>query len=464
MARLPRKPLVAVVGATGTGKSQLAVEIARKFNGEIINGDAMQLYNGLPIITNKVTEEEMKGVPHHLLGVVGLEENTWTVERFVKRAKDVIEDIRQRGRLPILVGGTHYYTQSLVFDQGVKEEDRKPDHVPVLADKYPILNEPSSVILAKLREVDPVMADRWHPNDHRKIQRSLEIYLQTGRPASQIYDEQRQRRASDPTHEDALPDIDVVKPAARLTYDPLVFWINVPPTTLPDRLSARVDKMLASGLLSEVQSLDAHLLARQAAGETVDRTRGIWISIGYKEFETYQALTRADPPATVTELEKAKAEAVDLVKIATRQYAKSQVKWIRTKLTHAFQAADLSERLYLLDGSDISTFSENVEKPALELTERFLAGVEEMPLPASLGEAAAEMLSPKSSYDLSTRPDLWQRKTCEACGTVSVTEEDWMKHVKGRRHQAVVKRRARTAVVVHDASLDDRLERVSHQR
>ncbi|KAG9809606.1 hypothetical protein KCU68_g21220, partial [Aureobasidium melanogenum] len=100
---LGRAPLVAVVGATGTGKSELAVNIARKFNGEIINGDAMQLYESLPVITNKMPEDERGGIPHHLLGCIGLNEETWTVGNFVSNALAKISEIRARGRLPILV-------------------------------------------------------------------------------------------------------------------------------------------------------------------------------------------------------------------------------------------------------------------------------------------------------------------------------------------------------------------------
>jgi tRNA dimethylallyltransferase len=99
------------------------VSLALKYNGEVINGDAMQLYSGLPIITNKITVEERKGVPHHLLGCIDFGEPTWVVGTFVKRALSIIEEIRSRGKLPILVGGTHYYTQSLLFRDRLAETE-----------------------------------------------------------------------------------------------------------------------------------------------------------------------------------------------------------------------------------------------------------------------------------------------------------------------------------------------------
>ena len=99
------------------------MSLALRYNGEVINGDAMQLYSGLPIITNKITVEEREGVPHHLLGCIGFGEPTWVVGTFVKRALGVIEEIRSRGKLPILVGGTHYYTQSLLFRDRLAETE-----------------------------------------------------------------------------------------------------------------------------------------------------------------------------------------------------------------------------------------------------------------------------------------------------------------------------------------------------
>ncbi|GKT84538.1 tRNA isopentenyltransferase [Colletotrichum tofieldiae] len=200
----PSDPLVVILGSTGTGKSetQLAIELATRFNGEIINADAMQMYKGLPIITNKITPAERRGVPHHLLDHIGLDQPTWVVEDFKREANKVIREIRNRGNLPIVVGGTHYYTNALLFeDTLVGADDEKPRDSDVKLDddtsSFPILNEPTDVILAKLREVDPVMADRWHPNDRRKISRSLQIYLQHGRPASAIYAEQRQRKMAE---------------------------------------------------------------------------------------------------------------------------------------------------------------------------------------------------------------------------------------------------------------------------
>ncbi|QDS76130.1 hypothetical protein FKW77_006931 [Venturia effusa] len=423
-----RLPLIAIVGATGTGKSQLAVDIATRFDGEIINGDAMQLYEGLPIITNKMPENERRGIPHHLLGCIGLDQPTWTVGQFVANARKIIDGIRERGRLPILVGGTHYYEQALLFNDQIVEQT---EHSP--GDMFPILQEPNEVILAKLRELDPVIADRWHPNDYRKIRRSLEICLKTGRPASQIYADQKAPKSdllkSDTEiHADAFDE----KPPS-LVESTLVLWIHATADRLKDRLDSRVLDMVNSGLLEEVQTLENILLENEAKGKTFDRTRGIWVSIGYKEFEQYQKEMRSTT-ASGADLEKLKQAGIERTQAATRQYAKRQVRWIRIKLLNALQNAGASSTTFLLDGSDIEQWQKTVAEPGLEIVRQYLVG-ETLPNPMSLSEAAKEMLAPKSE-DLSQRPDLWEQKVCEACGgVVCVTPATWESHVKSKRHK-----------------------------
>ncbi|KAI8942967.1 hypothetical protein NX059_001006 [Plenodomus lindquistii] len=432
MAQAPVKPLVAIVGATGTGKSDLAVDIARRFNGEVINGDAMQLYRGLPIITNKISPEESKGVPHHLLGCIGLEEETWTVGRFVREALSKIEEIRSRHKLPILVGGTHYYTQSLLFQDALASEPafnlHEHDH------KFPILDEATEMIHSRLRQVDPIMADRWHPNERRKIQRSLEIYLRTGKPASQVYNEQRKSRESSSKE----PGGKIATEHASLRFPTLVIWVHASKDVLYARLNGRVDKMLKRGLLSEVRQLSEYRQREDSvAGSAIDTSRGIWVSIGYKEFLEYQQASSAGAIISEEELATLKQAAIERTQAATRQYANRQIKWIRIKLLNALICADAKSSTFLVDGSDLSKWEEHVINPATTITEQFLSG-QTLPTPSSLSSTAADMLTPSRDYDLSQRPDLWERKVCDFCGTVAVTENDWTLHIRSRAHRKAV--------------------------
>src|SRR5436190_11089962 len=170
----------------------------------------MQIYRGLPIITNQIPIRERNNIAHHLIGCTDLEEEPWRIGRFKKESLQTIKEIRSRGKLPILVGGTHYYTQSVLFngsllDKGEPEPEEDDQLSIPVSERWPILEASPGEILQKLREVDPVMAARWHPNETRKIRRSLEIYLQTGRPASEIYQEQRRQiRASASTKDELV--------------------------------------------------------------------------------------------------------------------------------------------------------------------------------------------------------------------------------------------------------------------
>jgi tRNA dimethylallyltransferase len=296
-----------------------------------------------------------------------------------------------------------------------------------------VLEEPTEVLLAKLKEVDPIMADRWHPNERRKIQRSLEIYLKTGKPASQIYDEQRLRREHSPDPSDDATD----RNGAGMRFPTLVFWVHANKDVLYSRLDGRVEKMLTKGLLQEVDSLTKFKQDYEAhPGALVDHSRGIWVSIGYKEFLNYQNAL-ADKEKSSTDLKRLKNEGAEKTQAATRQYANRQIKWIRIKLLNAFVGAGQQDNVFLLDGTDLSKWDKNVVLPALKVTEQFLDG-KILPDPSSLSVAASELLTPKRSYDLGQRPDLWQKRICDTCGTVAVTENDWSLHTKSRAHRRAV--------------------------
>lgn len=425
------------------------MDLATRFNGEVINGDAMQMYDGLPIITNKITTEEQNKIPHHLLGFIALDEEPWRVGLFKKRASQVIQEIRSRGRLPILVGGTHYYAQSLLMEESLvakqlDETKQEPGELTAkeISEKFPILDGPTEAILEQLREVDPVMADRWHPNDRRKIRRSLEIFLQTGKKASEIYMEQKERKDLARAPVDSLED-DETSEAAVNNASPLVFWVHAEAETLKARLDARVDKMMQAGLLDEVKSMNDYLLRHTQLGQEVDSSRGIWVSIGWKEFEPYLSALKSGT-ATPEKLAELLAVSIEQTKTATRQYAKRQTRWIRLKLIPGLSNQKKLDSLYLLDGTDLTNWSESVSKSALDVTADFLAG-NELRAPSSLSAVAKELLTPERSYDHSDRRDLWVRNECEICHIVCNTEELWQSHLKGRTHRRGLKKQRKKA-------------------
>lgn len=390
----------------------------------------MQLYNGLPIITNKITPAEKKGVPHHLLGHIPLHDLPWDVEDYKREATKVISEIRSRGNLPILVGGTQYYVDPLLFSDVILDEVQQTG-------SFPILEQPTEVLLDELRKCDPVMAAKWHPNDRRKIMRSLEIYLQTGKPASQFYAEQEERKASLASGK--------VPPAP---WEKLLFWVYSDKQVLTERLDARCDKMLNSGLLDEVHELYDFKKKIDQTGQITDMTKGIWQSIGYKQFEPYLQAVEAGQDAK--EVQKLKLAGLEDMKAATRRYANYQTKWIRIKQMRRLQdqGPKAVGSLYLVDSTDVSQFQTNVVEPAAKLAELFLKG-EERPAPVDISETAKEVLS--SAVELRPQETPIQR-TCEVCRTVLVTEQAWQRHVQGAGHRRAVKKKTRLALV----SVDDK--------
>ena len=418
----PLLPLIVVVGATGTGKSKLAVELASKFDGEIINADAVQMYKGLPIVTNKIPEDEINGIKHHLLDQIDLEEPPWTVLQFLEASLKIIEQIRARGRLPIIVGGTNYYIYSLLFEEATVGTARSEasDVIDVQYD-LSILEESNEVIYAKLMEVDPDIARRWHPNDRRKIQRSLEIWLSTGRKASEIYAEQK------------MPKDDVQTEVWRtMRHDPLIFWIEPEFEVLKERLNSRVDVMIQNGLLEEVKLMRQFERQMLAENRILDKSRGIWVAIGYKELG--QWLDLCDANSDQLEIDKARLDGIESVKSGTRQYAKRQNNWVRIKFAQSLQRAASLDRLMLLDGTDVFKWDEHVALPSQAATKAFLEGQYQNTALQSLAGRAYE----KVRKEL-TRPQQ-ETQFCETCQQTTMTSEEWQRHIKSKGHKRALQR------------------------
>lgn len=428
------------------------MSLAERFRGEVINGDALQLYNGLPVVTNKIPLPDRKGIPHHLLGCVGLDEEPWRVGKFVEQARRAITEVRSRGNLPILVGGTHYYTQALLFKNAVADALAGEVQYTSREDEektWPILGASTEDMLEKLREVDPAMAIRWHPKDRRKIRRGLGIWLKTGRKASDIYEEQRQQTDSaelgesheadngqgDNTANETLPTASTL-----LRFPTLILWAHASSDTLAPRLNDRVEDMMSNGLLSEVELMHASLSTQEAQGCTIDQTRGIWVAIGYKEFTGYLfALSARD--VNSKELEAVKQEAIERTKIATRQYARRQIRWIRLRILRTLRENQQADRMYILDSSDLSQWS-TVENMACDLAAKFLEGAQ-LPEPSLLSGAARELLSPDKMADTPKGKDFRARQ-CDMCDTTLMTEGEWVRHLKSRRHRKMGKARGRS--------------------
>lgn len=396
------------------------------------------MYNGLPIATNKISIEEQKSIRHHLLGFISLHERPWEVASFRQNATQAIEEINSRGKIPILVGGTHYYTQALLFKDDIIEAPPADVARQDWEQVWPILGASTEEMIEELRKVDPVMAARWHPKERRRIKRSLEIYLTTGKRASETYQQQRQRKnemfsklfatsadqAASSTEEPSPVNV------SSLHYDTLIFWTHVDSGVLKSRLEDRVEAMVLKGLIVEAQLMFEHLQAFDFGEEAGKSDTGIRTAIGYKEFLPYLLAQKAGNNTT-EELENLMKEGIERTKIGTRQYARQQIRWIRNKLLRALENERLDRTLFLLDGTDLSQRSRTVDAVAHVIMEKFLNG-ETLPLPKSISTTAEQMLLTKEKEDLYAR-------YCDACGKTMMSGEQWAFHIKGRPHLRAVK-------------------------
>ncbi|WP_211258917.1 tRNA (adenosine(37)-N6)-dimethylallyltransferase MiaA [Spirillospora albida] len=290
--------VVAVVGATAAGKSDLAVELALRAGGEAVNADSMQLYRGMDIGTAKLTPEEMRGVPHHLLDVWDVTV-TASVAEYQRLSADTIAGIKARGGLPVLVGGSGLYVRAAVDHLEFPGTD--PAVRARLEDELAL--EGPAVLHERLGRLDPAAAEAILPSNGRRIVRALEVIEITGRPFTATMPEYRYRYGS------------VVQ-----------IGLSVPRETLDERIALRVERMWAAGLVDEVRALE-----KQGLRDGVTAGR----ALGYAQVLRFLA-------GEWTE-EQAKQDTVR----TTRRFARRQESWFRRDpRVHwlAFDAPDLAER------------------------------------------------------------------------------------------------------------------------
>ena len=277
--------VICVVGPTASGKTKMGVALAQRFHGEVVSVDSMQIYRGMAIGTAAPTPEEMEGVPHHMIGVADPAEQ-WSAARFVAAADRCVQDILRRGKQPIFVGGTGLYLDALVRGSAFAAGQQGGPVRQALQQR--LAREGAAALLAELAQVDPETAARLHLRDEKRILRALEVYQETGETIS----EHDRKSRETPDRYDAL-------------YIGLSFRDR---QDLRDRIDRRVDAMVAQGLPEEVRQLLSSGLPRDATALQ---------AIGYKQF-----LAVADGTAT-------EAEAVEEIKLRSRQYAKRQLTWLR---------------------------------------------------------------------------------------------------------------------------------------
>ena len=279
---MEKQKIIVVVGPTAAGKTALGIKLAEHFNGEVVSADSMQVYKNMPIASAAVTKEEMGDIPHHLVGILEPTEK-FSVAEFIKLAQNAISDIVNRGKMPIIVGGTGLYIDSLINGIDFLQEDcsKVREQLEKRAEQEGI-----EALFDELKGIDPKAAEKLHLNDKKRIIRALEVYYIHGKTMTEL-------------------NFDSKKNGAK--YEPLFIGITYfDRELLYERINRRVDIMLKNGLLDEAKA--AYL---GNAGKTAVQ------AIGHKELFPY------------FEGEKTLDEALETLKAETRRYAKRQLTWFR---------------------------------------------------------------------------------------------------------------------------------------
>lgn len=282
---MTKKPLIILAGPTAVGKTALSIRLAKETGAEIISADSMQVYRGMDIGSAKITKEEMAGVPHYLVDVLEPEED-FNVVRFQNMAKDAAAEIWSKGKIPLVVGGTGFYIQALLYDIDFTENDGDESYRRELEKKAS--DEQGALELYEmLRNTDPKSAQEIHPRNIKRIIRALEFYRQTGKKISEHNETQRQKESP---------------------YNYAYFVLNDERSRLYERIDRRVDLMMEQGLLEEVRAL-------RERGVRKDSTA--MQGLGYKELYAY-----LDGEYPID-------EAVRIIKRDTRHFAKRQITWFK---------------------------------------------------------------------------------------------------------------------------------------
>ena len=277
-----KRTVIVIVGPTASGKTSLSIEVAKKINGEIVSADSMQIYKGMDIATAKPTVDEMQNIPHHLISIIDTDE-TFSVAAYKERALEAISDIFERNSIPVVVGGTGFYIDTLIknttffdFENGDQRERLQKR----------LSRDGIDKLYSELQQIDPETAEKLHLNDTKRIMRALEVYYATGKTIS-LQEELSHEKESE--------------------YN----WFVIGLTSenrdvLYDRINRRVDIMVENGLLNEAEAF---------FGSTKSTTAKQ--AIGYKELKPY-----FDGVMTLE-------EATENLKRETRRYAKRQLTWFR---------------------------------------------------------------------------------------------------------------------------------------
>ncbi|CAL0304029.1 unnamed protein product [Lupinus luteus] len=438
--KMKKKPKVVVItGPTASGKSKLAVDLASLFPIEVINADSMQVYRGLDVLTNKIPFSQQNGVPHHLLGSISPNVE-FTAKAFRDSAIPIIDDILDRNHLPVIVGGTNYYIQALVSPFLL--DDLAEDMNESCLDDLPGTTQCDISFIAEndslndsydlLKDIDPVAANRIHPNNHRKINQYISLYARTGVLPSKVF----QGKAAE-----NWGQVD------NLRYDCCFICVDASLPVLDKYVEQRVDCMMDAGLLNEVYAI---------YNLEADYTRGLRQAIGVREFEpllktcVVEDIYKKEKELTGSSTEKGETlldsnlrewlisssdsksiilleEAIEKVKVNTRRLVRRQKRMLNRLQTLFGWNIHYVDSTESISRKSEEVWAGQVVESAMKIIRSFLSENESLTSTVELSNMTGMKIIQR---------DLWTRYICNACGDrVLRGSHEWEQHKQGRGHR-----------------------------
>lgn len=454
---LRRTPIVVILGSTATGKTKLSIELAQRFNGEIISADSMQIYKGLDISTAKATTEERSKAVHHMLDVCDIKTKTYTVVDFRDSALPKINQLLTDDKKPIIVGGTTYYIETLLWKVLISSNDRAEEAGNIDSSYNSISSEeivqklnandvnPDDPLALHqlLSKIDPVTAQRLHPNNVRKVRRALEVYIESGRSMSDVLDEQKSQKGSS-----------YLGGPMRFEHV-ILLWIKSDQAKLNARIDRRIDSMINDGMLFEIRKCYNALKM-----DGIDATRGMMQAIGFKEFLPYlqqysdesfdseiTTFVREHGGLTgqkkfiiknrISDALKLLEDCLDELRLHTKQYSKRQIKWVRNRLVCT--KGRFVPPVYELDSTNAETnWHEDVFSKAEHIIQSYIDNVESSISPAEKKEHPASNLNMHVTH------------LCDVCNRRFVGDLDYNAHLNSNIHKKTAAKQRKLAATKHN--------------
>ena len=407
-------PVISIIGSTGTGKSKLGIHVAKWLieNGrkaEIINVDAMQMYKGLPIATNQ--DQVGNGITHHMVAFLDpVKGETIDVVKFCNNTTELIERLLKAGVIPILVGGSNYYMQNILLvdnlvskNSSLKSKQQSEESV----ENITLDGLQESDLHQLLKKIDPDMAGKYHPNDSRRIKRSIQIYQEEGIRHSEIIKQQQQS----------------------LRYSPddrnVIFWTDCDRDVLYTRLNDRVSVMSDKGILLEAEVFWKSVIANHIIQDPkILPTTGIFGAIGFKELHPY--LVGKDDAENCLET----------LKSNTRRYAKQQSQWIKNR----FSTRNI--QIFKLDTTKTSEWMTKCGDQSTTILQQYFNPSRKAPLTEVFSH-----LHQSSSLDPKNAVGTAKLFTCDICHKTLAGEDQYKIHITSRKHRSAAKRKEREPMI-----------------